>query len=382
MKHARLSPSGSVKWLNCSGAIALEAEFPNETSGYAEEGLRAHEIAAQLLSNRSRVIPEGFAELAPYIAFILSELDEGFSSNDFGVEVPVPLGHITGEDGAMGTADAIIWKGATLTLQVHDLKWGQGVAVRAQSNSQLRLYALGALRDFIPLGGRCNKVQLYIHQPRLGVRDMEELTVAELKTWGEWVKSRAKLATESTGVGDLNPGEHCRKGFCRARATCPALRDVSLKVVEFYFAKTTKANDNMDDLADVLPQIDMVEDWCKQVRSYAFKSALGGKSIPGWKLVQGRPGNRAWADTDAAEQVLSSIAPQDAYQDTVIKSPTKVMEWFKKEGLDFTALEGALVQRTKGALALVPDTDKRHAQVPTILDFDDLTKGTENESNT
>lgn len=42
--HAYLSASSAHRWLNCTAAPAFEANFPNETSPYAEEGTLAHAI--------------------------------------------------------------------------------------------------------------------------------------------------------------------------------------------------------------------------------------------------------------------------------------------------------------------------------------------------
>ena len=42
--HAKLSASGSKKWLTCAGSATLEASFPDETSPYAAEGTFAHEV--------------------------------------------------------------------------------------------------------------------------------------------------------------------------------------------------------------------------------------------------------------------------------------------------------------------------------------------------
>ena len=38
-EHAKLSASGSKKWINCPASIAMESKFPDESSEYAKEGL-------------------------------------------------------------------------------------------------------------------------------------------------------------------------------------------------------------------------------------------------------------------------------------------------------------------------------------------------------
>ena len=43
-KHAKLSASGSKKWINCPASIAMESKFPDESSEYAREGTTAHSL--------------------------------------------------------------------------------------------------------------------------------------------------------------------------------------------------------------------------------------------------------------------------------------------------------------------------------------------------
>ena len=43
-EHAKLSASGSKKWINCPASIAMESKFPDESSEYAREGTTAHSL--------------------------------------------------------------------------------------------------------------------------------------------------------------------------------------------------------------------------------------------------------------------------------------------------------------------------------------------------
>lgn len=49
LAHAKLSPSGASRWMNCAGAPNAEAGIPDTASSYAEEGTAAHELAAVCL---------------------------------------------------------------------------------------------------------------------------------------------------------------------------------------------------------------------------------------------------------------------------------------------------------------------------------------------
>ena len=73
-KHAKLSASGSHRWLVCPGSVLLEADFPEDVvSEFAEYGTAGHELAQLCLEksrpatlfegqylNKSKNFPEGF----------------------------------------------------------------------------------------------------------------------------------------------------------------------------------------------------------------------------------------------------------------------------------------------------------------------------------
>jgi hypothetical protein len=52
-------------------------------------------------------------------------------------------------------------------------------------------------------------------------------------------------------------------------------------------------------LAKALDRVDEIEAWCRDVRAEALRRALADEKIPGWKLVEGKKGNRKWnSETD------------------------------------------------------------------------------------
>ena len=51
LKHAKLSASGSARWLSCTGSVKAESTLPNTTTPYAMEGTAAHELADMCLSD-------------------------------------------------------------------------------------------------------------------------------------------------------------------------------------------------------------------------------------------------------------------------------------------------------------------------------------------
>lgn len=49
--HAKLSASGSSRWLNCPGSVKAEEGLTDKGSAFAFEGTCAHELAELALTN-------------------------------------------------------------------------------------------------------------------------------------------------------------------------------------------------------------------------------------------------------------------------------------------------------------------------------------------
>ena len=71
LKHAKLSASGSSRWLNCTGSVKAESTLPNTTTPYTTEGTAAHELA-DLCLNDTQLTPEQF----------IGESVEGYAVDD------------------------------------------------------------------------------------------------------------------------------------------------------------------------------------------------------------------------------------------------------------------------------------------------------------
>ena len=92
--------------------------------------------------------------------------------------------------------------------------------VSAENNSQMRLYALGALEMFGDLYD-IDTVSMTIYQPRLSNISTDTISRADLLEWAETVlRPVAELAYK--GEGELNAGSWCR--FCKLRSTCRKAR--------------------------------------------------------------------------------------------------------------------------------------------------------------
>lgn len=342
-EHAKLSASGSKKWINCPASIAMESKFPDESSEYAKEGTTAHslgEAKLKLALNhitrvqyhkmiRSLDITEDMEEYTDsYRDFVLERYNAVKSQcEDAQIHLERRLDFSEWVPDGFGTGDTVIIGGGI--IEIIDLKYGQGVKVSADKNSQLRIYGLGALSEYDYLYD-IHKVNLTIFQPRLDNIDTETLTRDELINWGEALKPKAILA--NSGGGDCVAGRHCDDGFCKARAVCRAYAEEKNRLAAMVFKPPLELTD--DEIAEVIDQSENLAKWAKLVKDYALDQALNnGVKYPGFKVVEGRS-NRKYAEDD------SKIA------DVLIKAGYDEKNIYKKEILNITQM-GALLGRAR-----------------------------------
>ena len=256
------------------------------------------------------------------------------------------------------------------------------------------LYALGAINGFSMLGD-FERVVMVIHQPRLHHVSEWSCTVDELIAFSRQANAAAIkvieiVDTEIVGPEDLAPGEkQCR--FCKAKATCPALRDDVAKTVGFAapatpdeFAeldveadKESMAASVADWLAASLAKVDLIESWCKAVRAEAERRLLDGDDVPGFKLVEGRRGARKWTNEADVEVTLKSMRlKHEQMYDYSLISPTAAEKLAKADVLgerQWARLQ-QLITQAKGSPSVAPASDKRPALqiAPVEDDFADL----------
>lgn len=374
--HAKLSPSSAHRWLNCTASIALSANVPTTTSEYAEAGRLAHSIAElkgqkrftamskRTFNSQLKKLQEDehySAEMDGYTDTYIDVLNEhamSFSSMPFvAFETPVPLIYTTErkDDGspATGTADNIMIGGDT--LWVTDYKNGAGVPVDATENPQMKIYALGALRLYAPIyGDTILTIKMTIVQPALKSVSDWEISRAELEAWAtDTLLPCAKMA--EAGEGEPMPGDWCR--FCPIRNTCRARRDKVL-AVEAFGRKLPPALTDAE-VGEALTAGAELVSWYNDLKEYALQACLDGKTIPGYKAVEGR-GSRAWADTDAAIKQLIADGVDEAllYERKPITAPAAEKLLGSSVYMDLCA---PLVTKQPGKPTLVAESDKRPA---------------------
>ncbi|CAB0781055.1 hypothetical protein FRC0182_02158 [Corynebacterium diphtheriae] len=360
-QHALLSASGAHCWLACPPSATLEAELPESTSQAAEQETAAHELAEWKLRRVLHDAPttkpvsswhdeQMDALTDDCVAFVQERLrDVRQECDDPQVLIEQRLDFSYVVPGGFGTGDCVII--AEPTLQIIDLKYGQGVMVEAEHNPQLMLYALGALNAFGSLYD-ITEVALTIFQPRRSNVSNWTISVAELKAWAEQVvKPRAVLAAR--GDGEFAPGECCR--FCKLSPTCRTRAEANLALAQHEFAPPAELTDA--EIAQVLAQLPDLKAWAADVEAHALSLAVNqGKTWPRFKLVEGRS-IRKYADETAVAQAAEA-AGVDVW-DRKFKTITTLEKQLGKKR--FTTLLGDLVVKPAGKPTLVPNSDKRPA---------------------
>ena len=374
--HAKLSASGSKKWLTCTPSAHLEDQFPDEGSSYADEGTFAHEVFELAMLTATNALPIGDAH-AKYVALKANAVwsqeleDHVHAASDFAREriadarkrckdpvilVEQRLDFSPWVPEGFGTGDLVIITDDL--VEVLDYKHGKGVFIEAQDNSQMRLYGLGAYNELAHLYD-IRRVRMTVLQPRLDNFGSEELTIDELLTWaGDVVVPAAKLAWE--GTGEFVPGDHCASGFCRARFQCAARAEANLELAKKDFALTEPALLTAEQIAQVLAKGDEVAKWISDVQSFALTQAeKHGRQWPGFKLVEGRSNRKYSSPDDIAQRLIENGIPEAVIYERSLLGITAMEKAIGKK--KFAELLDDLVVKPAGKPTLVPESDKRPA---------------------
>ena len=359
-RHAkRYRPSSASRWTVCTASALLEETLPDTTTPYAAEGTVAHALCEQKL----RCMLEGtdfpkndcdnemWESANKYRDFVEEELNAAKARTPDAkllIEHEFNLSDFAPE--SFGTSDAVIV--GDDVLEVIDFKYGKGVRVDAEGNSQLRLYALGTYSDLSELYD-FTVVKTVIVQPRLDHISVEVISVEELLNWAKEVITPAVQDIER-GEVEYVIGDHCR--FCKAAGTCRARAEDAFQVIDKTDTKPALLSD--EEIPAILDKLDNVEKWITALRQYAEdKAILEGKHWEGYKLVESRT-VRKIEDQLRALQVLEK-AGFNAEEVTTVKLKG-IGELEKILGKPrFNELLGTLTVKPVGAPTLVKESDKR-----------------------
>lgn len=421
-EHALLSPSSAKKWLGCAASLACEVGIPNESGAAAVNGTAMHTLSeyalnaikdghqgrdfdvakffAPVASERVVVRNEGkgpmviaadeqpgdvlvtddfVSQVSKYVNYCAPIMAAAEVAEVVEIESRVSLTRILHPGFELngvkletfGTADFVALlrnPDGTYTLIVGDLKTGRN-KVTAAENKQMMLYALGLLRKY-RLSYDISAVKLFIFQPYAGGADEWDTTPTALEHFAKFASKQALKALDAYQRGkkgltsaDFRPSnDACR--WCRFSEKCNA--------------KVKAASHTVDELADIgalelTPDV-LKSEWDKlplmrqhiaDIEKAMYTHLMAGKPMEGLKLVEGRPGNRAWSDVRSVEQLIEMHGgvKEIMYKQSLL-SPTEAEKALKGDWSDVYAEMQLLITRKPGQPSIAAADDKRPAWTP------------------
>lgn len=389
--HALLSPSGAKKWLSCAASLACEKDIPNTSGKAAVLGTAMHTIAEMHLNQYIKgtalplerevgayVLDEGKGQIKALISpmkgvvLITADMIEQVRKyTDYckaiidvatyaKLEMRVNLTEVLhpGYEGVetFGTADLVAVQELANTdermLIIGDLKTGRH-RVEAKENKQLMLYALGVYRR---LKRRYNitVVRLVIFQPYAGGASECDISVEGLELFAKFAQKRALLALDAYFRGkknlkasDFKPSvDGCQ--WCRFSEQCAARTKTVNSVLAEELEDDFALGLTPEQLIAEYEKLPLLRQHIDKVEKAMTAALHSGKKVPGYKLVEGRPGNRAWKDAKKVAELYG-----DKLTKEVLMSPTEAVKVIPEEELkDF-------ITRKPGAPCVATADDKR-----------------------
>lgn len=389
--HALLSPSGAKKWLTCSASLACEKDIPNTSGKAAVLGTAMHTIAEMHLNRYIKgtalplerevgayVLDDGKGPIKALInpmkgaVLITADMIEQVRKyTDYckaiidvatyaKLEMRVNLTEVLhpGYEGVetFGTADLVAVQELANTdehmLIVGDLKTGRH-RVEAKENKQLMLYALGVYRR---LKRRYNitVVRLVIFQPYAGGASEWDISVEGLELFAKFAQKRALSALyayfrgkKKLKASDFRPSvDGCQ--WCRFSEQCTARTKTVNAVLTEELEDDFALELTPEQLVAEYEKLPLLRQHIDKVEKAMAAAMHSGKKVPGYKLVEGRPGNRAWKDAEKVAELYG-----DKLTKEVLMTPTEAVKVIPEEELK------DLITRKPGAPCVATADDKR-----------------------
>ena len=389
--HALLSPSGAKKWLSCAASLACEKDIPNTSGKAAVTGTACHTIAEVHLNAYIRgtalplerevgayVLDEGKGQIKALISpmkgavLITADMIEQVRKyTDYckaiidvatyaKLEMRVNLTEVLhpGYEGVetFGTADLVAVQELVNTdehmLIIGDLKTGRH-RVEAKENKQLMLYALGVYRR---LKRRYNitVVRLVIFQPYAGGASEWDISVEGLELFAKFAQKRALLALDAYSRGkknlkasDFKPSvDGCQ--WCRFSEQCAARTKTVNSVLAEELEDDFALELTPEQLVVEYEKLPLLRQHIDKVEKAMAAALHSGKKVPGYKLVEGKMGNRAWKDAEKVAELYG-----DKLTKEVLMTPTEAVKVIPEEELK------NFITRKPGAPCVATADDKR-----------------------
>jgi len=270
-----------------------------------------------------------------------------------------------------GTADlvAVIPRtDGSYTLFIGDLKTGRH-KVDAKENWQLMLYAIGVMRK---LARRYNitLIRLAIFQPLAGGASEYDMTPEALELFRKHASRRAVTALDVYAAGkkalkpkDFTPSDSacqwCRFAEkCNAKAKAAKVAVVSGAVSDDDLAdEPTTIERTFEQLEADYEALDSLRQHIAATEKAYYKALMSGQKSTKYKLVEGKPGNRAWSDAGLVEaEFIRRDLKHDVFYKESFISPTDAQKILSPE--DYAAIE-QFITRKPGQPSIAAADDKR-----------------------
>ena len=377
-QHALLSASSASRWMACPPSARLQEHYENTTSPAAAEGALAHEMGELKLKKELGIItkrqygyshkklaldplyaPDMDSYVDRYVGVCTEKVSEARAKTpDAVVRIEMRLNYSRWVTEGFGTGDFVIISDDS--IEIIDLKYGKGIPVSAIDNVQMRLYALGAISEYIYLYSVDN-IKMTIVQPRLDSISTDTMNAFDLMHWGDYtVKPLAEQAIK--GEGDYCSGSHCI--WCGAKAECRERASQNMELAKFEFAPGPVLS--AEEIAEIIGQATELSKWAKDIQTFALDQALQGIAYPGWKVVEGKS-SRKYSDVAKIVETLLAEDIADIYKPIELRGITDMEKTVGKKV--FNDLCSQYVEKPQGHPVLTQDSDKREIFNSASIDF-------------
>jgi hypothetical protein len=346
-EHALLSASASNRWLNCTASVLACKDLPDNAGEAAQKGTKVHELCAykvltQILGKEAKrpeyqydAIDEENAQT--YCDFVQSHVEKG---SVVLVEKKVDYSNYTAPN-SFGTADCIVIN--KNIMHVIDYKNG-AMLVDAYKNSQLELYALGALKTFDLFTGEVEQIELSIIQPNRNNISTFEISRDDLIESAKMFKVKAE---EAMSGGVYNCGAWCR--WCRNIVKCRAHQEQFNDIIATFEKGDDCTSLTDEEINNILLKESALMDWLKKVDEYALNCAKVGKEWQGFKLSA--KSNRKITDENSVANALKGVGIEPYETTTKLKALTNIEKELGKKKTE--ELIGKYITKVQGKESLV-----------------------------
>lgn len=424
--HARKSPSASMRWTICHASHQrIQAKIvARESNAAADWGTIAHDLAEHCLRDgndrfldqrkgtRAEVQPDGLVIYAPaeskfclnghlvddamaecvttYVDFV-RQLALG---GDLFVEERLSITHITDEDDAKGTSDAVIcfpdelvivdlkggfqrvmasypFEGELFEYGPESLKLASLIEEVRFPNTQAVMYA-EAVRYDRELFYDFKRVRIIIVQPRLKHVDEHVMDMEQFAIWVQWIREQAQACDGP--APRVVPGEkQCQ--WCTV-FPCEEAQALALQTaIDDFEDKPRDTPTDPYDLGRCKKLAPLVRMWADAVDARVHAELSAGRPVPGFKLVEGDLSDRAWESEEVVRDTLAAFGLRHE-QYTIYKtvSPAAVEKMVRRSKRSdhkplspdqWDKLQALIAERKQGGPKVVPDSDPRS---PLVID--------------